>query len=84
MKDKDLFNYKKRLIVTDYFVVNTFHNTSNLITLCPCEGPKGLKYVDLNYLKKQEEPIKEEKPVQRKSAIDKFNERYKKMVLIKE
>ena len=33
MKDKDLFNYKKRLIVTDYFVVNTFHNTSNLITL---------------------------------------------------
>jgi len=83
-EDKGMQNYKKRLVVTDYFKVSAFHNSSNLITLSPCEGPKGLKYVDLNYLKKQEpETIREEKPIQRKSQIDKFNERYQKKLLIK-
>ena len=65
---------KSRVVpkTTDYFQVVTFPNSADIITICPCETPKGFPYVDLNYLK-EEDIVK----TKRKSQIDKFNERYK-------
>lgn len=66
LKDKDRKcsadkNYKSRLVATNYFKVITFHNTSNIITISPCENTKGLPYIDLNYIKDQVEQKPEKK-----------------------
>lgn len=58
--------------ITDYFSVVCFHNTTNIITMCPISNGDYLPYIDLNYMKKEKEDIK----VKRKSQIDKFNARY--------
>lgn len=58
---------------TNYFKVIAFHNTNNLITMYPCRASHCRYYIDLNYLKKEEEPI------QRVSQIDKFNKKYTKV-----
>lgn len=71
--DGDNKNQKSRSIITDYFEVFTFKDTNKLITICPCPTTRGYPYVDLNYLKEKDEPKRK-----RKSAIDKFNERYQK------
>ena len=79
IKEKDRIHNKDGQSVrktTDYFKVTTFNNTADLITICPCEGTKGFSYIDLNYLRKDEE---KDKPKSiRKSRIDLFNERYSK------
>jgi len=54
-------NYRSKQLISDYFKVITFHNSQNIITICPCTNPCGLPYIDLNYLKEQEEPKPEKK-----------------------
>lgn len=56
--------------VQDYFSVICFHNTSDMITMCPTQYGKRLAYFDLNYMV--------EKPkVKVMSQIEKFNRRYR-------
>lgn len=60
---------------TDYFSITTFHNTEAILNMNPYPY-KPIKHdisIDLNYLKEEEFS-----KVKRKSAIDKFNEKYKK------
>ena len=71
-------NYQSNLMVTDYFKVSTFHNSSNIITICPCENTQGLPYTDLNYLKDEE--IEKSPMVKKKSKRDKFYERYPNII----
>lgn len=59
--------------LVDYFKVICFHNTTDIITICPTSDGKDLPYVDLNYLKQKEEIPK----VKRLSQIEKFNKKYK-------
>jgi hypothetical protein len=63
--------YKSRLMVTNYFKVVTFHDSSDIITISPCDNPKGLPYIDLNYIKEQEEP-----KVLKKNPIKTFMEKW--------
>ncbi len=61
--------------MTDYFRVETFHNTSDIITMYPIPNPRGkVDYIDLNYIN---DKIYTDSKVKRKSQIDKFNDRYK-------
>ncbi len=57
---------------TDYFKVVCLHNTNNIITITPVLGYDKLPYIDLNYLRKDNNKVK------KISMIDKFNKRYKK------
>lgn len=58
----------------DYFKVVCFHDTNNMITLCPSSNCECLPYVDLNYLIRNNEVPK----VKRLSQAEKFNQRYKR------
>lgn len=58
--------------IVDYFNVVCFHNTGNILTMCPANNCKYMEYVDLNYMK----PVNESTKIKRKSQIDKFNARY--------
>lgn len=57
---------------TNYFKVICFHNTKDIITICPSSNCENLPYIDLNYLVKEETSSK----VKRLSQIDKFNRRF--------
>lgn len=61
--------------LTDYFKVVTFEGTQNFITIYPTVNYQYFPYVDLNYLKEQEE----QPDVKIKSRINRFNERLKKV-----
>ena len=56
--------------ITDYFSVICFHNTSNIITMCPVSNVEYYPWIDLSYMKHENEKVK------RKSQIDRFNARY--------
>ncbi len=55
--------------MTNYFRVVTFHDTTNIITMCPAYEIEGLEVTDINYLR-------EDNNVRRLSQIDKFNKKY--------
>lgn len=64
--------------LVDYFKVACFHNTKNIITMCPVEDTLNIPYIDLNYLN-QEHIIEISTPkVRRLTQIEKFNQRYTK------
>lgn len=58
----------------NYFKVVCLHNSTDIITMYPCDEGEKLPYVDLNYIKGKQE----EKPVKRKSQTEKFRARYQK------
>ena len=58
---------------TNYIKVACFHDTGDIITVCPVLEGEFLNYRDLNYLKEQST----EKPKQM-SRIEKFYQRYNK------
>lgn len=60
--------------LVDYIKVVCFHNTSDIITILPVEFGEYIPHVDLNYMV-EEKPVKE---IKRKSAIEKFNQRFKR------
>ena len=59
---------------TDYFKIVCFHDSMNIITMCPVESAVKLPFVDLNSLVERNESSK----VKRISAREKFNRRYGK------
>ena len=59
--------------LVNFFKVICFNDTKNFITMCPIKYGKDLPYVDLNYLKEQEE-IK----IKKISQVEKFYKRYQK------
>ena len=77
LEDDYVFKYdscgRDRNRVVDYFKVICFHNTSDFITMCPVYGYERYPYIDLNYIKKDDD-IK----IKRRSQLDKFNSRYNK------
>ena len=78
-ENKYIFKYdecgRDKTKMTNFFMVITFCNNANIITLCPSCNCENLPYIDLNYLKINSDSINEHK-VKRKSRIDKFNEKY--------
>lgn len=58
--------------ITDYFKVVCFHNTSDIITLCPIKDCENIPHIDLNYLNKSKGPVKT------LSQIEKFNRRFRR------
>ena len=56
----------------DFFRVVCFHDTNEIITLCPASECECLPYVDLNYLIRDNEIPK----VKRLSQTEKFKQRY--------
>ena len=58
--------------ITNYFLVACFHNTSDIITMCPVEDCENMPQIDLNYLNKNKVKVKS------LSQIEKFNRRYKR------
>ena len=60
--------------ITDYFVVDVFNNTDNIITIYPVINATSNPYIiDLNYLKSKDEDTGK---VKIKSQIEKFKEKY--------
>lgn len=57
--------------VIHYFKVITFHNSKDIITMYPSIKCDNLPYVDLNYMKVEDNP-----KVKRLSQIDKFNKKF--------
>lgn len=57
---------------TNYFKVICFHNTSDIITICPSNNCEYLPYIDLNYLNKEHTSTKTKKL----SQTEKFNRRF--------
>ena len=57
--------------LTNFIKVATFYGSENFITMCPDYNQENLPYVDLNYLKDNENIN-----VKRLSQIDKFNRRF--------
>lgn len=57
--------------ITNFFKVVTFHDTADIISICPVLEGENLPYVDLNYLKPKEE-VQQKK----KSRVDRFYQRY--------
>ena len=61
-------NYKN----TDFFEVVTFHNSNKMVTMFPTRYYKNIDFVDLNYLKNEQEvPY-----IRTRKQIDKFNQKY--------
>ena len=58
---------------TDYIKVSCFHNTGDIITICPVLEGENLNYIDLNYLKGK--PKEEPKQM---SRTERFYQRYNK------
>ena len=78
LEDSYVFKYdecgRDRYCMTDYFKVFCFHNTSNFITISPTIiEDVSLQYIDLNYLKKEDNYA-----LKKKSQIEKFYQKYKK------
>ena len=61
----------------DYFSVVTFLDSPNILTMYPNEKGNSYPFIDLNYFENK----KDEYSRTRKSAIDKFNDKYSKMFL---
>ena len=59
--------------LVNYFKVICLHNTDNIITAYPSNDCEHLPCIDLNYLKKEEQP-----KIKKISQIDKFNLKYKR------
>lgn len=59
--------------MVDYFKVVCFHNTKNMITICPVSGGEHFPHVDLNYMVKDDN-----KEVKKISQIEKFNNRFRR------
>ena len=57
--------------LVNYFKVICYHNTKNIITMCPVAVGENLPYVDLNYLKKEKN-----NDIQLQSRRDKFYQKY--------
>lgn len=57
---------------TNYFKVVCFHDSKNIITMCPIEHAENLPFVDLNFLVQRHDSSK----VKCISARDRFNRRY--------
>ena len=57
---------------TDFIKVACFHNTGDIITVCPVVVGENLNYIDLNYLK----PDNNTNKIKQKSRIDRFYQRY--------
>lgn len=57
--------------MVNYFKVVCFHNTTDFITMLPVANCENLPYIDLNYLKKDTEPM-----LKRKTRRDIFNQKY--------
>lgn len=78
-EDSYVFKYdycgKENNKVTNYFKVFCFHDTNNIITMCPSLNCEHLPYIDLNYLNQSKNS--ESGKVRKLSQIDKFNQRYK-------
>ena len=74
-EDQYIFKYdecgKDNNRLTDFFKVYTFHNTSDIITMCPSCGVDKFSQIDLNYLKP-----KEVSKVKQLSRVDRFNMKY--------
>ena len=60
-------------ISCDYFVVRTFANIQEYLTMFPQDNINTYPYIDLNYLKEDIKP-----KIRKLSQIDKFNQRYGK------
>ena len=58
--------------LTNFFIVATFHNTNEFITMCPVSISDNYPYIDLNYLKPKKEMVR----ARRLSQIEKFNNKY--------
>lgn len=58
--------------VTDYFVIITFHNTEDIITMYPISKEKIFEYVDINSCFYEEVKTN----TKRLSEIEKFNKKY--------
>ena len=67
-------NGKEYNRTVNYFKVITFHDSSDIITMYPCEEGDNLPHVDLNYLKNDDIPLS--KKLGLTSQIDKFNKKY--------
>lgn len=61
----------------NYFKVICFHNTKNIITMCPVNDNLNIPYIDLNYLNQENIQEQSNPKVKRLSQIEKFNQRYK-------
>lgn len=59
---------------TDFFKVFTFHDSSEIINMLPCQQGEYFDYYDLNYLKEENDKVKV------KSGLDRFNKRYGKIL----
>ena len=60
----------------NYFKVICFHNTKNIITMCPVDDNLNIPYIDLNYLNQENIQEQSNPKVKRLSQIEKFNQRY--------
>lgn len=76
-EDTYVFKYNEcgrtRNRLTDYFKVICFHDSGNLITMCPSEDCEEFPFTDLNYLTNEDKP-----KVKTLSQIEKFNRRYRR------
>lgn len=61
----------------NFFKVICFHNTKDIITMCPVAENLNIPYIDLNYLNQNINQEPSNPKVKRLSQIDKFNQRYK-------
>lgn len=61
-------------INADYVKVQTFHDTSDILTIHPVKHTRGITYVNLDYLKQEDES--EYVKTRKISQIEKFNRRY--------
>lgn len=60
--------------LVNYIKVICFHNTTDIITILPVEHGENFPHVDLNYMIVE----KSSKEIKRASAIEKFNQRFKR------
>ena len=58
--------------VVNHFKVVCFHNTSDMITICPVADAENLPQIDLSYM------IKYNPKIHKPSALDRFNRKYKR------
>ena len=57
--------------IRDYIKVVCFHDTPDIITICPCEKIENMEYIDLNYLNPNNKSL-----TKRPSQIEKFKNKY--------
>ena len=77
-EDSYIFKYNEcgrenhRLV--NYFKVVCFHDTNQMITVCPVEEHAYENTIDLTYMEKK----REYKELKKKSKVDRFNRKYKR------